>query len=74
MRTENVRNKKWAYNAHPKNPSFIYRQDGYELSYLLIYSISWLSSFLINSKLSVMAQEKRQENLAKQIGRNYNCS
>ena len=25
--------KKWAQSTHPKVPSFIYRQDGHELSY-----------------------------------------
>ena len=58
-------NKKWAYNAHPNTPSFVYRQDGYELSYSLTYSISQLSSFLTNSKFLPLPGEKRQENLAK---------
>jgi hypothetical protein len=36
LKIENGRSphpKKWAQSAHQKSPSFVYRQDGYELSY-----------------------------------------
>jgi hypothetical protein len=30
---DHPQNKKWAHCTHQKSPSFVYRQDGYELSY-----------------------------------------
>ena len=58
---------KWIQNP---SPSFVYRQDGYELSYSLTYSIAWLSSFLTNSKFSVAQEKNDGKILPNKKGRN----
>ena len=51
-------NKKWAETAH-QIPSFVYRQDGYELSYVIGDSIHHLERFVNSQVIPLRRGEHR---------------